>query len=149
MQNGSSVGISTHCVHVFARFVPICMLSRCLLTKFPRRSSGGSFLRVRCWLGNAFFSPSERMWSGERHSSAKKKTEVLNFDSVERQVLQFLQRWKKKRCIKIDPPLSLFFSNAKWRLFLLSLSFSPFPFPSPAYPSSLFGIPSVRFPSFF
>ncbi len=51
MQNGSSVGICTHCVHVFARLMPTCMLSRCLLTKFLHRSSGGSLLRVCCWLG--------------------------------------------------------------------------------------------------
>ncbi len=35
----------------FARLVPICMLSRCLLTKYLHRSSVGSLLRVRCWLG--------------------------------------------------------------------------------------------------
>ncbi len=34
--------------HVLA---PICMPSRCLVTKFLHRSSGGSLLRVRCWLG--------------------------------------------------------------------------------------------------
>ncbi len=28
-----------------------CMLSRCLITKFLSRNSGGSLLRVRCWLG--------------------------------------------------------------------------------------------------
>ncbi len=42
-------------VHVactfFARLASICMLSRCLLTKFLRRSSVRSLLRVRCWLG--------------------------------------------------------------------------------------------------
>ncbi len=33
MQNGSSVGICTRCVHVFARLAPICVLSRCLFNK--------------------------------------------------------------------------------------------------------------------
>ena len=52
MQNGSSVWIfCTHCIHVFARLVLICMLSWWLLTKFLHWSSGGSLLRVRCWLG--------------------------------------------------------------------------------------------------
>ncbi len=51
MQNGRSVGLCTHCTHVFARLAPICMLSRYLLTKFLRRSFVGSLLRVRCWLG--------------------------------------------------------------------------------------------------
>ncbi len=51
MQKGSSVGIHTHCMHVFARLASTCMLSRCLVTKFLQRSSGGSLLRVRCWLG--------------------------------------------------------------------------------------------------
>ena len=35
----------------FARLAPICVLRRCLLAKFLHRSSGGSLLRVRCWLG--------------------------------------------------------------------------------------------------
>ncbi len=33
VQNGSPVGIRTHCMHVFARLPPICKLSGCLLTK--------------------------------------------------------------------------------------------------------------------
>ena len=41
---------------VFARSAPFCMLSRCSLTKFLHRSSGGSLLRVRCWLGTRHFS---------------------------------------------------------------------------------------------
>ncbi len=43
--------VCTHCIHVFARLAPICMLSRCLLTKFLHRRSVRSLLRVRCWLG--------------------------------------------------------------------------------------------------
>ncbi len=56
MQDGSSVRICKCCIHVLARFKPICMLSRCLLTKFLHRSSVGSLLRVRCccWLGSPF-----------------------------------------------------------------------------------------------
>ena len=42
-------------VHVactfFARSAPIRILGRCLLVNFLRRSSVGSLLRVRCWLG--------------------------------------------------------------------------------------------------
>ena len=45
-------------VHVaytaFARFAPICMLGRCLLTKFLPRSSEGSLLVVHCRLGPKF-----------------------------------------------------------------------------------------------
>ena len=51
MQNGSSVRICTQWIHMFARLAPICMPSRWLLTKFLHRSSVGSLLRVRCWLG--------------------------------------------------------------------------------------------------
>ncbi len=36
---------------LFARLSPICMLRRCLLTKFLHRSSGGSLSRLPCWLG--------------------------------------------------------------------------------------------------
>ena len=53
MQNGSSVEICTHCIHIFARLAPICMLSRCLLTTFLHRSSVRSLSRVRCWLGTS------------------------------------------------------------------------------------------------
>ena len=50
---------NAHCIHVFARLAPICMLSRCLLTKFLHWSSVGGLLRVRCWLGRQFF-----FWGG-------------------------------------------------------------------------------------
>ncbi len=43
--------LGTRCTHVSARLALICVLSRCLLTKFLHRSSVGSLLRVRCWLG--------------------------------------------------------------------------------------------------
>ena len=42
-------------VHVVAPLAQICMLSRCLVTKFQHRSSAGSLLRVRCWLGSGIF----------------------------------------------------------------------------------------------
>ncbi len=38
-----------NCIHVFGRLAPNCIL--CLLTTFLHRSSVGSLLRVRCWLG--------------------------------------------------------------------------------------------------
>ena len=46
MQNRSSVGICTHCIHVSARLAPICMLSRCLLTTFLHPCSVKSALLV-------------------------------------------------------------------------------------------------------
>ncbi len=56
MQNRSSVGIHTQCVHVFARLALICMLSRCLVTKFLRRSSVRTY--QKCAVGWAWpFSP--------------------------------------------------------------------------------------------
>ena len=36
---------------VFTGLAPTCMLSRCFVAKFLHRSSGGSLLRVCCWLG--------------------------------------------------------------------------------------------------
>ncbi len=50
MQNGSSVGICTRCAHAFACFTSTCMLGRCLLARFVHRSSGGSLLKMCCWL---------------------------------------------------------------------------------------------------
>ena len=42
-------------VHIASTFLhvwrPICVLTRCLSTKFLHRSSGGSLIRVHCWLG--------------------------------------------------------------------------------------------------
>ncbi len=41
-----------HVAHTFLHArLPICVLRRCLLPKFLRRSSVGSLLRVRCWSG--------------------------------------------------------------------------------------------------
>ncbi len=45
MQNGSSVGIRTCCVHVFARSAPIFMLSRCLLTEFCASELSRKFVK--------------------------------------------------------------------------------------------------------
>ncbi len=58
MQNGSSVGTSTHRIHVFFAHIwhPICMFSRCSVTKFLHRSSVGSLLRVCCRLGSLSLS---------------------------------------------------------------------------------------------
>ena len=52
MKNGSSVGIGTRCMHVIERFAPTCNAQSVLINKkFLHRSSDGSLLRVRCWLG--------------------------------------------------------------------------------------------------
>ncbi len=54
MQNGRSVGICIRCIHVFEHLAPICMLSRCLLTKIsasePSRKFIESALLVGYWL---------------------------------------------------------------------------------------------------
>ncbi len=51
MKNGSSVGIYTHFIHVFARLAPICMLSRCLSTKFLHRNSCRKFIKSALVVG--------------------------------------------------------------------------------------------------
>ena len=51
MQNEGSVGICTHCIHIFARLAAICKISWCLLIKFLHWSSVASLLRAHCWLG--------------------------------------------------------------------------------------------------
>ncbi len=47
------------CVHIAYTFSHVwhqfACLSRCLLTRFPHRSSVGSLTRVRCWLGVCYF----------------------------------------------------------------------------------------------
>ncbi len=69
-------------MHVFAHLAPICMLSRCLLTKFLHRSSVGSLLRVHCWLGEGrmmlaaleMMGMKKKVWK-ERLSHRKRKVE--------------------------------------------------------------------------
>ncbi len=69
-------------VHVFARLAPICMLSWCLLTKFLRRNSVESLLKVRCWLGRRCCSSircqKHSLGYGERDSSAHTLRDALN-----------------------------------------------------------------------
>ena len=45
------------CVQVFARFVPICMLSRCLSTRFLHRSSVGKFIKGALLVGGPSLAP--------------------------------------------------------------------------------------------
>ena len=59
----------TRCAHAFCTFWrPTCMLSRWSLTKFLRRSSGGSLLRVRCWVGNIVIHGRHQRFSTKRGS---------------------------------------------------------------------------------
>ena len=55
LQNGSSVGMRTRCMHVFARSAPICKLSRCLLTKVLHLSSVRGLLTVFLLAGQLRF----------------------------------------------------------------------------------------------
>ncbi len=58
MQNGSLFGIYTHCIHIFVRLAPICMLSRCLLTKISASELSRKFIkRMHCWLGRRKINP--------------------------------------------------------------------------------------------
>ncbi len=52
MQSASLVGTGTRCAHVFTRLGTDLHAQSTIVNKnFPRRRSGGSLLRVRCWLG--------------------------------------------------------------------------------------------------
>ena len=51
MQNGSSVGTCTHCIHAFAYFAPICMLSRSLLTKISASELSAKFICCELLVG--------------------------------------------------------------------------------------------------
>ncbi len=53
VQNGSSVGIYTNCIHVSACWAPICMMS-VLVEISASELIVGCLLRVRCWLGMHF-----------------------------------------------------------------------------------------------
>ena len=52
MQNGSSIGVCTRCIHIFARLETDLHAQSVLVRQsFLHRSSVRSLLRVRCWLG--------------------------------------------------------------------------------------------------
>ena len=71
----------THCMNVIARLAPICVLSRCLLTKFLRRSSVGRLLRVRCWLGGGIkkgISGAREVCVCESPNAPKKLADIPN-----------------------------------------------------------------------
>ncbi len=54
MQNESSVGLCTRCMHAFARLVPICKLSRCLLTKISASELRRKFIKSVLLVGHFF-----------------------------------------------------------------------------------------------
>ena len=47
------VGIYTQCIHIFARLVPLCMLSRCLLNKNFASELSPKFTKTALLVGNA------------------------------------------------------------------------------------------------
>ena len=51
MQNGTSVGECTGCIHVFERLAPICMLSRCLVTKISASELSRRFVKSALLVG--------------------------------------------------------------------------------------------------
>ncbi len=51
MQNGSSVGIYTHFIHVFFTFGADLYVQSVLINKIPASELSRSLLSVRCWLG--------------------------------------------------------------------------------------------------
>ena len=102
----------TSCMHVFffARLAPICMLIRCLLTKFLHRSSADSLLRVRYWLGS-IIAPKWLLslaWCPFAPPEEKRWIPVLNFSfpPISR------KREKKKKIPATSLSLSLFISSS-------------------------------------
>ncbi len=78
MPNGSSyILCHTHCIHVFARLVPTCMLIN-ILTKFLHQSSVKSSPRVHCWLGT---TSTRRDWDLFPLSPLKKRGEGREISS--------------------------------------------------------------------
>ncbi len=59
MQNGSSVGICTRCVHIFARFdADLHAQSVIINNNFCIGAQEGSLFRARCWLGRSSYRQS-------------------------------------------------------------------------------------------
>ncbi len=85
--NTYAFGIYPHCIHVFARLVPICMLSRCLWTKI----SASELTRSALLVGNAILSPHGNAQISSLRSSLptalirkKKKKEEVTFATKNR-----------------------------------------------------------------
>ena len=95
MQNGSSVEMLTHCVHVFACLVSIFTLSQWITTKFLPRSSAGSILRVRCWLGRG--SNSDTRWKKIFAKKERKGKVLFNELWTVGQSEDFYGPWNKKK----------------------------------------------------
>ncbi len=153
-QNGSSVGICTRCIHVFASLVLICKLSRCLVTKFLHRSSVGSLLRVRCWLGSSTqrskrfqYNRYKALFFSWRPPQKKKKQAAASTATATATDLRQLQthsvfpktsakKEKQKKASKKASKEEV--GKVRWRkevfLFLLRWSLHPPPPPPPPLP---------------
>ena len=67
MQNGSSVGIHIHCLHVFARLAPICMLSQWFINEISASELSRKLIKSASLVGSLsvhstilfFFPPQE------------------------------------------------------------------------------------------
>ena len=101
MQNGSSVGIHYTLLACFCTF--FCMLTRLLLKKLLHRSSVGSLLRVRCWLGSDFI-PGRPMQIGmhqhcDSHRYCELSAAVARLTSIAKlEKSKQLGNFKKRDC---------------------------------------------------
>ncbi len=80
MQNGSSVGTCARCMHVFARSVPIRMLSRCLSTKISASELSREVYHecVVGWVATLKKKKKEPCPDAMKNKSLNKKNEVIN-----------------------------------------------------------------------
>ncbi len=110
-KNGSSVGIYTHCIHIFARLVPICVLSRCLSTEVSASELTRKFIKsvllVGCVLLSEFFCIASKR--GEVFSRCQKVVVVLQCTEQEEKKLLFFFLLKKTALVvlKTGPNFSL------------------------------------------
>ncbi len=111
----------THCIHVFARLAPICMLSRCLSTKISASELRRKFIKSALLVGLAAAAPANSTLISQTcpgppktnmfKKSEKKEEAAVDFPDV------FVSREKKRERIlwKSVLPIPRMRQKGRWR----------------------------------
>ena len=113
MQNGSSVGICTRCVHVFVRLATICMLSRWLSKKNSASELRWKFTKSALlvgWLPLGLKTDKKKRSAKERHFQTSDASKCTKLEQGKKSSFFFCHEAKKK---KTSTSSSTFAAN--WR----------------------------------
>ncbi len=109
MQNGSSVGTYTHCIHVFACLAPICMLSRCLSLKISASELSRIFIKSALLVGYYYVVGPRREREREIDVETSLSMRCTEREKRERAFLMVLKlREQESTCVTFVMLLSFF-----------------------------------------